>query len=112
MNVVRSFVYTSVVMFTFVYVLCLCACILSGVKVDKISTMLFLQDKFPVAVPIDEQDNKLYAVTFITCGIIAAVFVSSVALYFLRKQSKLKDKLPVPHEKKVSKNYQVIKKIY
>lgn len=52
-------------------------------------------------------DNGLYMLTFVVCGVIGAVLVSSATLYFLKKQSHLKDKLFVPHDKDIGRDYQV-----
>lgn len=50
----------------------------------------------------------MYKLTFVICGAIGAVLVSALALFYIKKQSRTKDKLlNVPHEKELSKDYQV-----
>lgn len=67
------------------------------------------QDKLPTATRLNHTDDSLYMLTFIVCGVLGAVLVSAVALYFAKKQAKLREKLHkfVPGEKDPSKDYQV-----
>lgn len=45
--------------------------------------------------------------TFIVCGIIGAVLVSTITLYLVKKQSKIKEKLLVSRDEEVGKSFQV-----
>ncbi|KAK7584005.1 hypothetical protein V9T40_004968 [Parthenolecanium corni] len=74
-------------------------------NIDITSVGIGDKDKLPTAVHM-ANDNRLYMLTFVVCGVIGAVLVSSATLYFLKKQSRLKDKLFVPHDKDIGRDYQ------
>lgn len=60
-------------------------------------TAIFLQTKTPSVVSMyvdqDPMSNRMFITTFAVCGLVAAVLVSAVAIFLVRKHAKSKEKL-------------------
>ena len=64
------------------------------------------QDHPTVLHLLPDSEGGYFKITFIMCGIIAAVLISTIALFFAKRQTKVKEKLNgIPREKDLNKNH-------